>query len=269
VASQSRWLLALWLGANWMAARCEPPEAAANAAAPAPPSPNAAASPQALPTSPGLRWPLACIPGDTCGGFPIGAPDPDGDGRGADCAPAGYRGHEGTDVPVDDQALARGVDVLAAADGEVLWAIDGHHDRCPSDHSDCQPPTRAYAPNLREGTTTCTELGPYCGDGSDPSQQCFWCFAGGNVVVLRHDGVPGVFATRYDHLKDGSLQVAAGDRVHAGQVLAQVGSSGRSTGAHLHFEVWGSGFYAVVDPWRGGCGTPDGLWAQEPPWPAG
>jgi len=49
-------------------------------------------------------------------------------------------------------------------------------------------------------------------------------FAGGNVIVILYDGVPGVFATRYDHLKQGSVLVKPGDRVVRGQVIAEVGA---------------------------------------------
>ncbi len=54
----------------------------------------------------------------------------------------------------------------------------------------------------------------------------------GNSVVVEH---PEGFQTRYAHL--GSSSVRVGDMVIAGEVLGTVGSSGRSTGAHLHFEV--------------------------------
>lgn len=54
----------------------------------------------------------------------------------------------------------------------------------------------------------------------------------GNTVVVEHqDGI----RTRYAHLS--SIQVEAGTRVNAGTVVGRVGSSGRSTGPHLHFEV--------------------------------
>ena len=54
----------------------------------------------------------------------------------------------------------------------------------------------------------------------------------GTMVVVRHeDG----FETRYAHLSSAAVQV--GDRVDAGQALGRVGSTGRSTGPHLHFEV--------------------------------
>jgi flagellar protein FlgJ len=54
----------------------------------------------------------------------------------------------------------------------------------------------------------------------------------GNVVVVDHgDG----FVTKYAHNR--ANRVAAGDRVGPDTVIAEVGSTGRSTGPHLHFEV--------------------------------
>ena len=58
--------------------------------------------------------------------------------------------------------------------------------------------------------------------------------AAGNFISLALLG--GRFAT-YEHLRPGSLKVAAGDEVRAGQVLAEVGFSGDSTEPHLHFHV--------------------------------
>ena len=63
----------------------------------------------------------------------------------------------------------------------------------------------------------------------------------GNLVILEHgDGV----ATRYAHLS--TFDVKAGDVVRAGQRIARVGSTGLSTGPHLHFEVVVNG--EVIDP---------------------
>ena len=63
----------------------------------------------------------------------------------------------------------------------------------------------------------------------------------GLTVVLRH---PDGFESRYAHLA--SLDVTAGDTVAQGQQVGRVGSTGRSTGPHLHFEVTQAG--RRVDP---------------------
>ncbi len=60
----------------------------------------------------------------------------------------------------------------------------------------------------------------------------------GYAVVIRHDN--GLY-TRYGHLKSGGLLVAAGQRVSKGQAVGLEGSTGRSTGPHVHFEVFTSG----------------------------
>lgn len=59
-------------------------------------------------------------------------------------------------------------------------------------------------------------------------------FPTGNTVIL--DLGHGYFAT-YAHLKRGSIKVKEGDHVSRGQVLAHIGNSGNTTGAHLHFHV--------------------------------
>lgn len=66
-------------------------------------------------------------------------------------------------------------------------------------------------------------------------------FVRGNAVVVDHGR--GVF-TGYWHLQ--TIRVQAGDRVQAGQVLGEVGSTGLSTGPHLHWEMRVGG--VAVDP---------------------
>ena len=72
--------------------------------------------------------------------------------------------------------------------------------------------------------------------------------AGHYVVLDADDDHDYVFM----HLRRGSIPVVAGQRVAAGEQIGEVGNSGRSFGAHLHFEVWIGGWYekggAPLDP---------------------
>jgi murein DD-endopeptidase MepM/ murein hydrolase activator NlpD len=82
--------------------------------------------------------------------------------------------------------------------------------------------------------------------------------AGHYLVIRGSDGVDYVFM----HLVAGSELVAKGDPVAAGQRIGLVGSTGDSSGPHLHFEIWPDGWYAKgsqpIDPlptlqaWAGG-----------------
>ena len=68
-----------------------------------------------------------------------------------------------------------------------------------------------------------------------------WSGGYGQMVVLTH---PGDLGSGYAHLSQ--LAVSPGDRVSRGQVIGYVGSTGLSTGPHLHFEVYRNG--VAVDP---------------------
>ena len=60
----------------------------------------------------------------------------------------------------------------------------------------------------------------------------------GYYVVIRH-WLDGKFYTSlYAHMKPGSFKVKVGDKVTAGQQIGIMGTSGYSTGVHLHFEIW-------------------------------
>jgi murein DD-endopeptidase MepM/ murein hydrolase activator NlpD len=62
--------------------------------------------------------------------------------------------------------------------------------------------------------------------------------AGGAGYYLVLDADNEDFMYVFMHLRQGSLLVSKGDHVSAGQQIAQVGNTGSSEGAHLHFEVW-------------------------------
>ena len=67
--------------------------------------------------------------------------------------------------------------------------------------------------------------------------------AGRYVVMRAADGSDLVFM----HLKEGSVTVAKGAVLAARQRFAQVGSTGASSGPHLHFEIWPDGWYSSRD----------------------
>ena len=80
--------------------------------------------------------------------------------------------------------------------------------------------------------------------GNRVVKRAAWYGGYGNAVIIDHGG--GV-QTLYGH--NSSLSVQPGDRVRAGQVIAKVGSTGDSTGPHLHFEVQVDGKAVNPRPW--------------------
>ncbi len=88
-----------------------------------------------------------------------------------------------------------------------------------------------------------------------------------NYIHIRHaDGSTALYA----HLKRGSLTTkTVGQTVVAGELLATIGSSGVSNGAHLHFEIRSDGnFNNYLDPAYGACNTGIGAswWAAQKPY---
>jgi murein DD-endopeptidase MepM/ murein hydrolase activator NlpD len=84
-----------------------------------------------------------------------------------------------------------------------------------------------------------------------------------NAVYLRHDD--GSF-TWYGHMKLGSLTTKpVGARVEEGEYLGAVGSSGNSSGPHLHFEVYDAA-QKLIDPYAGTCNAlnSESWWKTQP-----
>lgn len=151
------------------------------------------------------------------------------------CGRRTYDGHLGTDFftapfwwkKMDEDA----VEIVAAADGIIVARQEQRDDRS------CQ----------------------MCPAGS-PNTCFLW-----NAVYLQHaDGT----LTMYGHMKKNSLtSKVVGDAVSSGEFLGIVGSSGNSSGPHLHFEVWQDTFFSkLLNPWEGNC-NPDGnasMWEEQP-----
>ncbi len=65
-----------------------------------------------------------------------------------------------------------------------------------------------------------------------------WQGGYGNCVEIKHTDEQGnTFYTFYAHMRDNSLQVTKGQQVVTGQIIGTQGSTGNSTGDHLHFEI--------------------------------
>lgn len=93
-----------------------------------------------------------------------------------------------------------------------------------------------------------TDVGAGCGypiyaAASGTVSYSGWNGGYGNFISIGHSG--GI-STSYAHIVNGGLLVSRGQSVSAGQLIALVGTTGGSTGCHLHFEVRRSG--ATVDP---------------------
>jgi hypothetical protein len=100
-------------------------------------------------------------------------------------------------------------------------------------------------------------------------QNCAFCSVActwNAVYVMQDDGS----VAWYGHMKSGSLTPKnVGDNVALGEYLGVVGSSGNSTGPHLHFEVYTNSSYTqLVDPWAGSCNSLGGTswWANQQPY---
>jgi murein DD-endopeptidase MepM/ murein hydrolase activator NlpD len=73
--------------------------------------------------------------------------------------------------------------------------------------------------------------------------QSGWLGGAGNAIRIRHNSN---YQTAYKHLHGLARGIRVGSRVRQGQVIGYVGTTGLSTGPHLHFELWDRGRY--VDP---------------------
>ena len=152
-------------------------------------------------------------------------------GKDWNCGSKAYSGHNGTDFGIGGNSYigSRGT-IVAAADGVVDYTNDG-----------------------------CATISP--GAGND-------CGGGyGNYVKIIHSGSDRI--TIYAHMQKGSVAVKKGQSVKCGDKLGMVGSSGSSTGAHLHFDVRPASAPAGAnrfDPFHGSCNTRASEWKKQNGW---
>lgn len=131
-------------------------------------------------------------------------------------------GHSGVDI-AGGSGLGN-VNIIASKSGVVIY---------PAADTVIDWPTGWYDPTHKSHSTTC----PVDANGRSVGGGY------GNYVIIQHsDGS----TTVYGHLYENSITVRAGDTVSQGQVIGKMGSSGCSTGPHLHFEIRIGG--TPVDP---------------------
>ena len=88
---------------------------------------------------------------------------------------------------------------------------------------------------LHTGTDFAAPSGtPIMASGAGKIIRARWCGGGGNCVKIKHNSI---YETVYAHMKNFARGIKEGKRVSQGQIIGYVGSTGMSTGPHLHYEV--------------------------------
>ena len=88
---------------------------------------------------------------------------------------------------------------------------------------------------LHTGTDFAAPSGtPIMASGTGKIIRARWCGGGGNCVKIKHNSI---YETVYAHMKNFARGIKEGKRVSQGQIIGYVGSTGMSTGPHLHYEV--------------------------------
>jgi len=88
---------------------------------------------------------------------------------------------------------------------------------------------------MHKGTDFAAPEGtPIMASGDGTIIKAGWCGGGGNCVKIKHNST---YQTIYAHMKNFSKLAIPGSRVKQGQIIGYVGSTGMSTGPHLHYEV--------------------------------
>ena len=88
---------------------------------------------------------------------------------------------------------------------------------------------------MHKGTDFAAPMGtPIMSSGNGVVTRARWCGGGGNCIKIKHNST---YETIYAHMKNFGRGIKEGLRVRQGQIIGYVGSTGNSTGPHLHYEV--------------------------------
>jgi len=88
---------------------------------------------------------------------------------------------------------------------------------------------------MHKGTDFAAPMGtPIMASGDGVISRARWCGGGGNCIKIKHNST---YETIYAHMKSFGRGIKEGVRVKQSQIIGYVGSTGNSTGPHLHYEV--------------------------------
>ena len=88
---------------------------------------------------------------------------------------------------------------------------------------------------IHKGTDFAAPMGtPIMASGEGKIVRARWCGGGGNCVKIKHNST---YSTVYAHMSKFGRNIKEGVRIKQGQIIGYVGSTGMSTGPHLHYEV--------------------------------
>ena len=88
---------------------------------------------------------------------------------------------------------------------------------------------------MHRGTDFAAAKGtPIMASGNGIIKKASWCGGGGNCIKIKHNSI---YQTIYAHMSKFARGIKVGVRVKQGQIIGYVGSTGKSTGPHLHYEV--------------------------------
>ncbi len=165
-------------------------------------------------------------------------------GQGGPLLPITLSTRGGSDLP--DLETARANRILERIDDVDLYRLAA--ESVPLDHpvkSTAHRRTSGFGPRwgrMHEGMDFAAASGtPITATADGTVTHAGWQSGYGKLVKIRH---AAGFETRYAHLR--SIDVSVGDRVSRGERIGGMGTTGRSTGVHLHYEVRRNG--RALDP---------------------
>ena len=145
------------------------------------------------------------------------------------------RGQKNVLYYFDDEGNSRGhYDINGASVKKALMKTPINGARLSSSFGMRKHPILGYN-KMHKGTDFAAPLGtPVMASGDGIIIKARWCGGGGNCVKIKHNST---YQTIYAHMSKFASGIKEGRKVKQGQIIGYVGSTGMSTGPHLHYEV--------------------------------